>query len=153
MNNKYYCVSGVVTIDNKILFVRHTYGTAKGRILIPGGFLKEKEMPHKAIEREIFEETVVTSKVNSILSVQFKPEQWCIIFLMDYVCGTPHSDNLENNEVLLLSAEEAVKRSDITNLSKRIMQTLLNNDFATLNKSHYISKTSDPNEYMIFGVI
>ena len=153
MNNKYYCVSGVVTIDNKILFVRHTYGTAKDKILIPGGFCKEKEMPEKAIEREIFEETGVTSKVNSILSVQFKPEQWCIIFLMDYICGTPHSDNLENNEVLLLSAEEAVKRSDITNLSKRIMQTIINNDFPTLNKSRYISKTSDPDEYMIFAVI
>ena len=153
MNNKYYCVSGVVTIDDKVLFVRHTYGTAKGRILIPGGFVKENEMPHKAAEREIFEETGITAKVNSILSVQFKPEQWCIIFLMDYICGTPHSDNSENNEVLLLSAEDAVMRDDITNLSKRIMQTIMDKNFAALNKSDYTAKTSNPDEYLIFGVV
>lgn len=125
MNNKYYCVSGIVTIDSKILFDSSHLWNSKRQNTNTGRFCKEKEMPEKAIEREIFEETGVTSKVNSILSVQFKPEQWCIIFLMDYICGTPHSDNLENSEVLLLSAEEAVKRSDITNLSKRIMETII----------------------------
>ena len=104
MNNKYYCVSGIVKIDGKILFVRHTYGMAKDKILIPGGFVKEGEMPDVAAEREIFEETGVRAKVNSVFSIQFKPSQWCVIFTMDYVSGTPQSDNAENSEVLLLTA-------------------------------------------------
>lgn len=153
MNNKYYCVSGVVKINDKILFVRHTYGTAKNRILIPGCFVKEKEMPEVAVEREIFEETGVTAKATSILSIQFKPEQWCIIFLMDYVKGKPHSDNSENSEVLLLTPEEAIQRDDITNLSRKIMQTLIEQNFTLLRKSDYFAQTSKPNEYSIFGIL
>lgn len=46
MNNKYFTVCGIVEINGKILLVRHTYGTAKGRILVPGGYVEEGELPH-----------------------------------------------------------------------------------------------------------
>lgn len=152
MNNKYYCVSGIVKIDGKILFVRHTYGMAKDKILIPGGFVKEGEMPDVAVEREIFEETGVRAKVNSVFSIQFKPSQWCVIFTMDYVSGTPQSDNAENSEVLLLTAEEAVMREDITNLSKEIMKKYIADKNSVLSKSDYVAKNAVEGEYMIFGV-
>ena len=99
MNNKYYTVCGIVEIDNKILLVRHTYGTAKGRILLPGGYVCEGELPTVAAEREIFEETGVVSTTKSVFSVQFQPEQWCVIFIMDYISGIPKSDEHENSEV------------------------------------------------------
>ena len=34
-SDKVFAVCGIVEIDNKILFVRHTYGVAKDRILLP----------------------------------------------------------------------------------------------------------------------
>ena len=80
MNNKYYTVCGIVEIEDKILLVRHTYGNAKDRILLPGGFVQENELPTIAIEREIFEETNITANAKSIIAVQFKPEQWCAVF-------------------------------------------------------------------------
>ena len=85
MNNKYYTVCGIVEIEGKIVLVRHTYGNAKDRILLPGGFVQENELPTTAIEREIFEETNITAKAKSIIAVQFKPEQWCAVFLMEYI--------------------------------------------------------------------
>lgn len=53
MNNKFYTVCGITDIDGKVLLVRHTYGAAKDRILLPGGFVHENELPTSAAEREI----------------------------------------------------------------------------------------------------
>ena len=151
MNNKYYTVCGIVEIEDKILLVRHTYGNAKGRILLPGGFVQENELPTAAIEREIFEETNITAKAKSIIAVQFKPEQWCAVFLMEYISGTPKSDGFENSEVLLLSPEEAVKRNDITNMSREIIKAYIN-DNAQLAKSDYVPVSANKENYAIFGV-
>ncbi len=35
------------------------------------------------------------------MAMQFKAEQWCAVFIMDYVSGIPKSDGYENSEVLL----------------------------------------------------
>ena len=85
MNIKYYTVCGIVEIEGKVLLVRHTYGNAKDRILLPGGFVQENELPTTAIEREIFEETAIKVKAKSLIAVQFKPEQWCTVFLTEYL--------------------------------------------------------------------
>ena len=151
MNNKYYTVCGIVEIEDKILLVRHTYGNAKDRILLPGGFVQENELPTIAIEREIFEETSITANAKSIIAVQFKPEQWCAVFLMEYISGTPKSDGFENSEVLLLSPEEAVKRNDITNMSREIIKAYIN-DNVQLAKSDYVPVSSNKDNYVIFGV-
>lgn len=151
MNNKYYTVCGIVEIDGKILMVRHTYGSAKNRILLPGGYVHEDELPTKAVEREILEETGVTAKTESVFSVQFKPEQWCVIFLMEYVEGEPVSDGYENSEVLLLTAEEAVRRDDITNLSRAVLKAYLH-DRHGLEKSGYMKNGSTSEDYVIFGI-
>lgn len=152
MNNKFYTVCGITEIDGKVLLVRHTYGAAKDRILLPGGFVKENELPTAAAEREILEETGVLTKASSLMAVQFKAEQWCIIFIMDYISGTPKSDGYENSEVLLLSAEEAVKREDITNLSREILAAYKDKKYSVLEKSGYMPKSSSADNYVIFGI-
>lgn len=149
MNNPYYTVCGIVEIDGKVLLVRHTYGSAKDRILLPGGFVHENELPTDAIVREIAEETGVATTVKSVLSVQFKPMQWCVIFVMNYVSGIPKSDEMENSEVLLLRVEDAVERADITNLSREILSAYLNHA-SELKKSDYVPRSSSSDEYAIF---
>ena len=151
MNNKYYTVCGIVDIDGKILMVRHAYGSAKDRILLPGGYVQEGELPTKAAEREILEETGVIARAESVFSVQFMPEQWCVVFLMEYVEGEPESDGYENSEVLLVSAEEAVQRDDITNLSRAVLKAYLN-DAHGLEKSGYMRNGSTSEDYVIFGI-
>ena len=61
-NNRFFAVCGIVEMDGKLLLVRHTYGTAKDRILLPGGYVKENEIPTISAEREILEETGVACK-------------------------------------------------------------------------------------------
>ncbi len=121
-NNKHFAVCGIVEIEDKILLVRHTYGTAKDRILLPGGYVKEGEIPTTAVEREIFEETGVVCKAKELYSMQFKAEQWCAVFTMDYISGKPVSDGYENSEVLLLTVDEALAREDLTNMSREILK-------------------------------
>lgn len=149
MNNKYYTVCGITEIGGKILLVRHTYGAAKDRILLPGGFVREGELPDRAAEREIFEETGVTARARSALAVQFKPEQWCVVFEMDFIGGKPRSDGHENSEVLLLSAEEALARTDLTNLSRELICAYMKHGTA-LGKSEYVPASADSESYSLY---
>lgn len=149
MNNKYYTVCGITEIGGKILLVRHTYGTAKDRILLPGGFVCEGELPDRAAEREIFEETGVTAKARSVIAVQFKTEQWCVVFEMDHIGGEPKSDGHENSEVLLLTAEEALSRTDLTNLSRELIGAYMKRG-ASLGKSAYVPASADSVSYSLY---
>ncbi len=151
VNNKHFTVCGIVEIENKILLVRHTYGTAKDRILLPGGYVKEGELPTISAEREILEETGVTCKSKDLFSMQFKADQWCAVFTMEYVSGTPESDGYENSEVLLLTTDEALERDDLTNMSREILKAYKENKTG-LKKSNYIAKSCDESNYAIFGV-
>ena len=152
MNNRYFTVCGIVEINGKILLVRHTYGTAEGRILVPGGYVEEGELPSKAIEREVMEETGVRAKAKAVFSVQFKPEQWCVVFTMEYIGGEPKSDSYENSEVLLITAEEAVKRNDITNMSREILRAYIADKANVLGKSSYVPRSTTADKYEIYGV-
>ncbi len=149
MNNKYYTVCGITEINGKILLVRHTYGTAKDRILLPGGFVCEGELPDRAAERELLEETGVFAKARSVLAVQFKTKQWCVVFVMEYVGGTPRSDGHENSEVLLLTAKEALARADLTNLSRELITAYMKRG-AALGKSAYVPASSDSESYSLY---
>lgn len=151
MNNKFFTVCGITEINGKILLVRHTYGTAKDRILLPGGYAAENELPTAAVEREILEETGVKTAAVSLMAMQFKSDQWCAVFIMDHISGTPRSDGYENSEVLLLTAEEAVKRDDITNMSRQILTAYMNEN-CKLRKSEYIPASASKENYVIFGV-
>ncbi len=152
MSNRFYAVCGILDIGGKILFVRHTYGSAKDRILIPGGYVKEGELPTTAVKREFFEETGVNAEAESVFSVQFRKEQWIIVFKLKYQSGEPVSDGYENSEVLLLTPEEAVKRSDITNMSCAILNAYINDPGNTLKKGFYNSISLKGEDFEIFGV-
>ena len=150
-NNRHFTTCGIVVIDDRILLVRHTYGTAKDRILLPGGYVKENELPTKAAEREIFEETGIVCEAKDLFSMQFKAEQWCAVFTMSYISGEAKSDCYENSEVLLLGVDDALARDDLTNMSREIIKAYKENANG-LKKSDYIAKSCTENDYAIFGV-
>lgn len=150
MNNPHFTVCGIVEIDGKVLLVRHTYGTAKGRILLPGGYVKDGELPTVAVEREIAEETGVIAKAKSVMAVQCKPDQWCLVFVMEYISGTPRSDDFENSEVLLIPAAESIKCDDITNMSRELLTTYMSGNYTELQKSDYVPASTDAEHYVLF---
>ena len=151
MGNGFFTICGIVEIDGKVLLVRHTYGSAKNRILCPGGYVEENEIPTKAIEREVLEETGVVVRTKSLLSMQFKSNQWCAVFVLEYVSGTPKSDHYENSEVLMLSPEEAIEREDITNMSRELLKIYLKDKNGGIQKNDYIPKSATEQDYVLFG--
>ena len=151
MGNGFFTVCGIVEINGKVLLVRHTYGSAKNRILCPGGYVEENELPEQAIEREFLEETGITVRTKSLLSMQFKLNQWCAVFVLDYILGEPKSDHYENSEILLLSPEEALARDDITNMSRELLKMYINGKNHGFNKKPYIPKLSTERDYSLYG--
>lgn len=72
MNNKItIAVAGMMIKDDKVLLVRHTYGGAKDKLLIPGGHVEDGEMPESAVVREIEEETGIIAKVDKLMGMKF----------------------------------------------------------------------------------
>lgn len=151
MGNGFFTTCGIVEIEGKILLVRHTYGTAKDRILVPGGYVEDNELPNAAIEREILEETGVVAKAKSLLSIQFKTNQWCPVFICEYVSGTPKSDNYENSEILLLDVDEAISREDITNMSRELLKLYKAHKENALPKSKHLARNTTEQTYALFG--
>ena len=151
MGNGFFTVCGIVEIEGKVLLVRHTYGSAKNRVLCPGGYVEENELPTQAIEREFLEETGIIVKAKSLLSMQFKSDQWCAVFVMEYISGIPKSDHYENSEIFLIAPEEAIVRDDITNMSRELLKTYIEHKDSGLNKNDYIPKTSTEQNYALFG--
>ncbi len=49
MNNRHFTVCGLLLIDGRVLLVRHTYGTAEGRILLPGGYVPASKTREKYV--------------------------------------------------------------------------------------------------------
>lgn len=54
-NNTNWCqsVTGIVIKDNKVLLARHTYGSGKGKLIVPGGYVEHGETPQEAVKRSI----------------------------------------------------------------------------------------------------
>ena len=73
-------------------------------------------------------------------------------FKLKYISGDPKSDGYENSEVLLLTPDEAVKRRDITNMSRAILNAYINDRDNTLNKGAYRSISLKNEIFEIFGI-
>lgn len=67
-NNRKLSASCLVIKEDQVLLVKHTYGAAKGKYLIPGGFSEEGEMPQTTAEREVLEETGVRVQAKELIA-------------------------------------------------------------------------------------
>lgn len=149
-DQRFFSVSGLVIRDNKVLLVRHTYGPAKGRLIIPGGYVQDSETADKAIEREIMEETGVKSKASGILSVRIKPGQWWIIYKMEYISGEAVSDNKENSEAVFISIDKAMEMDDVGEINKKFIRKALRADDSVLFLDEWIAKGANSDEYKLY---
>ncbi len=128
MNDNYnFSVGCIVRKENKVLLVRHTYGGANGKLLIPGGFCHENELPEEAAVREVFEETHITAEVKRMVGIRCDRKTWYLLLEMDYIDGVPTSDMCENSEVLFCEIPEALTRSDCTEMTKVSLRKILDN--------------------------
>lgn len=142
------CVSGVLIQNDKCLLVRHTYGKCRGKMLIPGGYVKENETPSKAIVREIYEETHIVTTVSALINMRFVNNEWCAFFLMDYISGSPESDGYENDFADFVSIKK-LDEYPITNLSKYILYGVLANN-PQIKKKKYLPREELMGKYELY---
>lgn len=149
-NTRKLSASCIVINDEKVLLVKHTYGAAKGKYLIPGGFSEEGEMPQITAEREVLEETGVTVKAGNLAAVRFTlQEVWCI-FLATYIEGEPISDNYENEDALFMPLEEAITSEKVVATSRELIRAVLDAGKATLQKSDYVNPKFEEGTWQLF---
>ena len=143
MNGENTCykqsVTAVVIRAGKVLLARHTYGAGKKMLIVPGGYLNKGETPEHAVKREYLEETGVLINPKDIIAVRFNLKDWYVAFSADYVSGQEHSDNDENSEVVWLDVDVALKRNDVPQLTKKLIEAALNENRA-FKKVDFVSR-------------
>ena len=137
-------VTGVVIRDGKVLLARHTYGAAKGKLIIPGGYVNVGESPQAALVREYQEETGILVEPREIIGIRFNTHDWYVAFRAEYVSGDASSDQDENSEVLWLEIEEALGRADVPELTKRLIESACAKDRGLVYKDYVGSTTYAP---------
>lgn len=108
------CVGAVVVKEDKVLFVRQTYGAYKGQWSIPWGFSNLEDgtpqAPHETAVRETLEEGGITAEVDGLIGIQndtVNGEAWLyLLFLCHHVAGEPTPDNVETDAAVYLSLDE-----------------------------------------------
>ena len=148
-NSRKLSASCIVIKDEKVLLVKHTYGAAKGKYLIPGGFSEEDEMPQITAEREVLEETHVVAKMDAMLGIRCGRNGWYALLLMDYVEGEPMSDGNENSEALFMKVNEALEREDVTHMTKVALKAMLSEDKKLLYSDEEYKKVKE-NKFTLF---
>ena len=136
-------VTGIVISGGKVLLARHTYGSGKGKLIVPGGYVEHGETPQQALTREYLEETGIIVEPEDIIGIRFNMHEWYIAFRDKYVSGTPKSDNDENSEVLWVDVNEALVREDVPELTKKLIQSAMSDD-AGLHFTAYESTSHPP---------
>lgn len=118
-------VAGVCIKDGCVLLARHTYGSGKGKLIIPGGYVEIGEAPQAAVAREYMEETGVAVEAREIIGIRFNARDWYVVFSVEYISGEPRSDCDENSEVLWVDISEALEREDVPALTKSMIRQAL----------------------------
>lgn len=144
-------VAGIVLKENKVLLVRHTYGSGKGMLIIPGGYVKWNETPQDAVKRELFEETGITVEPLDIVGVRFNLKDWYVVFTAKYVSGESKSDGDENSEVVWNDINDAVTRDDVPDLTKKILLGVINSKNNAFKNISYEGNTKN-GAYSLYGL-
>lgn len=149
-NNRKLSASCIVMKEDKVLLVKHTYGAAAGKYLIPGGFSEVNEMPQATAEREVLEETGVTVKVKDLAAVRFTCEEVWIIFTAAYVRGEPVSDRCENEDALFMPIDELLASENVVAATKELVKSVLDAKKSVLKRSDFVNSRFDSSTWQLY---
>ena len=144
-------VGGIVLKDGCVLLVRHTYGAGKGKLIIPGGYVKIGETPQEALIREVGEETSIVAVPTKLVGMRFNLKDWYAVFLMDYVEGEPRSDEDENDQALFLPVEEALESPDVPDLTRVLLKGALAHSDKAFETVPFVSREKN-GKYSLYSL-
>ncbi len=90
---------GLILKDKKILLIKRKNYPFKGKWALPGGFVEYNEKTEDTAMREVFEETGLKTKINSLLGVYSDPNRdprghtVSVIYLLDVRGGKLKSND------------------------------------------------------------
>ena len=122
MDNYSLAVGVIVIKDEKVLLVKHNYGSANGKYLNPGGYLQGGELPEDAAVREVFEETNIHVDNLAMIAVRCQTDSWYMVFKGEYAGGEPRSDGRENDDAVFMDINEALSDPLVTDTAKLLIR-------------------------------
>ncbi|HCG91271.1 MAG TPA: NUDIX hydrolase [Dehalococcoidia bacterium] len=137
-NSKYNLgVGGAVVHEGKLLMVKRASRRGRGNWQIPGGFVEPDETIELAVTREVFEESGVESKVKSILGIRNRYDDnsdnsTYVVFLLEYVGGTPTADTTETSEAKFFTLDEIKSLEQVPPINLKVAEHALNTNPDTL---------------------
>lgn len=127
MDNYSLSVGVIVFREKEVLLVRHNYGSANGKYLNPGGYLKDGELPEDAAIREVFEETGVKIKPVGMVAIRCQSGEWYMVLKADYIEGEPRADLSENDAAVFMDISDALNHPCVTDTAKTLIRSALTN--------------------------
>jgi ADP-ribose pyrophosphatase YjhB (NUDIX family) len=155
-------VGGLCIHNDSVLFVNHIYGISKGKWTLPGGFLEMGETLTQSIEREVLEETGVSTRAKELFVTRYMVNEKIgkglisdlyIVFTLEYIDGKPKADMIEISNAKFIPIADLDKH-DISELSKHIVgMNLDKSKFHLLpyQPSIEIKEGLNIREYQLFG--
>lgn len=113
--------------DSEVLLVRHNYGSANGKYLNPGGYLKDNELPEEAAVREVLEETGVRVAPVGMIALRCQSGGWYMVLKADYIEGEPRADMSENDDATFMDISEALSHPYVTDTAQTLIKAALAN--------------------------
>ena len=122
-------VSGLVRRGDEVLVVKKRYGGMKGLYSFPAGFVMPGETLDEAVVREVKEETAVDAVVRGVLGVRTGVlrngvSDNLVLFLLDYVGGTPEPQEGEIEEACFLPMAELIAHPLATDFLRTFLPQL-----------------------------
>lgn len=154
--NNFIGVGGLIFHQNKYLLVKQAYGEYKGLWIMPGGHVKQGEAIHRAVEREVYEESNIRASAEGIVAVRSRiraPQatDCYLVFLMNYLKGNPKPDGKEVEAAQFLDYDEIDHCENVVNLTKIIIQQHRAHKLKILSRTHsYEFYNSNHQDYQLF---
>jgi len=120
-------VGGLVFHENRYLLVEQAYGEYKGQWILPGGHVRSGEAIHRAVEREVLEESGIRAEATGIVAVRSRirtPEttDCYLIWMMRYLEGIPTPDGREVAKAGFFNYTEVQQCENMVHLSRMVIQ-------------------------------
>jgi 8-oxo-dGTP diphosphatase len=149
-------VGGLIFHQEKYLLVKQAYGEYNGLWILPGGHVKQGEAIHRAVEREVLEESNIRSEAEGIVAVRSRlrsprTTDCYLVFKMNYLEGSPRPDGKEVEEAKFLYYDEIDRCENVVNLTKIIIKQHRSRELSILSRSHsYEFYNSNHCNYQLF---